>query len=319
MARPNAQISPFVLAQGEATAGGGGGGGASVTPRGALVGLAADITTANYSGGVFVPFDLEDYDTDAVHDNSTNNSRLTVPAGVTHVRISFSVSIGLHAADQYVRAFLNKNGVSTIIGLNRSAQEIGSTFAWFNDHSAVMEVVEGDYFEIKVQTEADTSITVEKNGTWFAMEIVAPINRAAHQGAVVNLAADLTAQNLSAGVNLAFDQEEYDDNDFHDLVTNKSRLTVPTGVTRVRISGNVSLSLVSANAQEVLEILKNGAVMDPGIEARLEMAATSPSLLVFTYTVIVVAGDYFELNILCTDTSVTVRAESTWFAIDVVE
>lgn len=173
MTRPYPQLSPFAIARGEASAGGGGGGD-PVEFRGAMAIFAADLLTQNLSGGVHLAFNAEEYDTDNIHDNSSNNTRLTVPAGVTHVRISCGVSLKLHAANQYIRLFLNKGGASTESGMQRIALSTAATFAWANCHSAVLEVVAGDFFEIKVQTQADTSVTIEKAGTWFAMEIVEP-------------------------------------------------------------------------------------------------------------------------------------------------
>src|SRR5687767_11840600 len=47
---------------------------------GALVKKSIDQTTADYSTSTAVAFDEEEYDIGGYHDNSTNNTRLTVPA-----------------------------------------------------------------------------------------------------------------------------------------------------------------------------------------------------------------------------------------------
>src|SRR2546422_699850 len=52
-----------------------------LTPRGALVKLAANLTAQNFSAGPFIGWTAEVYDTDSIHDNTTNNSRLSVPSG----------------------------------------------------------------------------------------------------------------------------------------------------------------------------------------------------------------------------------------------
>lgn len=140
--------------------------------RGALVALASNITAVDYTAGVAIPFDAETYDTDTIHDNVTLNTRLTVPDNVTKVRISFAASLANHTLDTFVRAFLLKNGSPAIPGDLRLATQIGAVFSWLSSTSAVLEVTSGDYFEVKLQTESDISITLEIDGTWFAMEII---------------------------------------------------------------------------------------------------------------------------------------------------
>jgi hypothetical protein len=52
--------------------------------RGALAKKTSDQTITTDG---FVTFDAEEYDTDSIHDNSTNNTRFTVPTGVTRVKL----------------------------------------------------------------------------------------------------------------------------------------------------------------------------------------------------------------------------------------
>src|SRR4249919_1380923 len=54
---------------------------------GAMVKKSADQTGANYSAGANIAWDAEVYDTSTIHDNATNNSRLTTPAGATYVQV----------------------------------------------------------------------------------------------------------------------------------------------------------------------------------------------------------------------------------------
>jgi len=62
----------------------GGAAAAYITAHGARVKRSADVSVGNNTYTV-IPFTAEDFDTDTIHDNSTNNSRLTIPtiSGVT--------------------------------------------------------------------------------------------------------------------------------------------------------------------------------------------------------------------------------------------
>lgn len=141
---------------------------------GALVKKAADETAANYSAGVYVPWTAEEYDTHNIHDNSTNNSRLTVPSGVTRVRLAFNITVTSTTvtASDFFRAQVHKNG-AFVIGCNYTIVEISGTPAiGISGTTGVMTVASGDYFQLWFDTESDTSITLDSTNCWFSMEIV---------------------------------------------------------------------------------------------------------------------------------------------------
>jgi hypothetical protein len=143
--------------------------------RGALVRKAADQTTLNATGaGVALTWDSETggYDTDTIHDNSTEPTRLTVPTGVTRVRLSAQVYWLLTTADTFKLLQLEKNGSFAYVGSASSGTEIGASSGSGQIHSPVLTVTAGDYFEIRLFEESDTSITIESDNSWFAMEII---------------------------------------------------------------------------------------------------------------------------------------------------
>lgn len=139
--------------------------------RGALVKKSTDQTTANYSTLTTVTWNAEEYDTDSIHDNSTNNSRLTVPSGVTKVKLYCTMSLAATTANDWISLRINKNG-SPAVGLPFIRNESGATTGGIEASSAVIDVTSGDYFEAQMQVESDTSITVSANRSCFAMEIV---------------------------------------------------------------------------------------------------------------------------------------------------
>lgn len=146
----------------------------SASFRGALAKKAADETTANYTTVAAVPWTAEEYDTDTIHDNSTNNTRLTVPSGVTKIRLVGGVFLGAYNASQWMNIYPTKNGGNLFVGLalqtsyNDALTGPGAAFS-----TPVIAVTAGDYFECMLQVKSDTSITVNSSTSYFAMEIVA--------------------------------------------------------------------------------------------------------------------------------------------------
>lgn len=140
---------------------------------GALVKKAADQAAANYSAGAMVPWTAEEYDTDAYHDNVTNNSRLTVPATGKYIaRGCIAISGTTLAASDYIRAAVAKNGTIGGIGLGQTITEISATVTTttFSVGGAAVDCVAGDYFELWFDTESDSSLTIESDLSWFAIE-----------------------------------------------------------------------------------------------------------------------------------------------------
>lgn len=142
--------------------------------RGALVKKAADQTAANYTAGVAIAWDAEEYDTDTIHDNSTNNTRLTVPSGVTKVRLWANIALAAVTASAAngANAYIAKNGSIDFIGGARADSASISTERFINLSSAVVTVTSGDYFEVVLVQITDTSITVLSSRSAFAMEII---------------------------------------------------------------------------------------------------------------------------------------------------
>lgn len=139
--------------------------------RGALVYKAVDQTAANYSTAVAIAWDSEDYDTDAIHDAGAN-TRLTVPAGVTKVRISGNVNLGALTASNWSDISIKKDGSGTFVGKPNLTWLTNATFSSGGFSSPVLAVTAGNYFEIFLGIQTDNSITVAAVGSWFAMEIV---------------------------------------------------------------------------------------------------------------------------------------------------
>lgn len=173
--------------------------GAQVNPtfRGCLA-YDKSATTLATTQNVFrtVPFDSEKYDTDGIHSTSTNTTRLTVPSGVTKIKLSGATYWSVLSAKDYTTWLMpSKNGYlntiadffgKTMMIQDKSDTAFGDTF----DHAQafqtpMIEVVATDYFELTVghstrEGSADNQsirlINVASGAgypwTWFAMEII---------------------------------------------------------------------------------------------------------------------------------------------------
>lgn len=149
--------------------------GLASTVRGALVKKAADQTAADYSSGAVVTWDNEGtgcYDTDGVHDTSSNQSRLGTPSWARWAKVGYCI-VGSNvtgATDCFSQVLLN-------------GSDLGPGNAWLTtdlDSSTLPRVTAWtawvplttpgtDYFEIKWQTSGDNSSTVHA-ASWAAIE-----------------------------------------------------------------------------------------------------------------------------------------------------
>jgi len=131
------------------------------TNRGCLAYQSSNISIADPA-----TFDTNDYDTDSIHSTSVNTERVTVPDGVTKVRVGFAIDM----VGGTPNLILYKNGLSTDYPGKVSALPSGTNAtepAW----TPIISVVAGDYFTVNVSTTA--GITQIGGGTsWLSMEII---------------------------------------------------------------------------------------------------------------------------------------------------
>jgi len=153
--------------------------------RGALVYATVDQPT-NAVGGTWtrIAFAAEDYDTDLIHSNVTDNDRLTVPAGVSMVRLVSSLKFEYinGAAREVIIGKNTPNGLNAVpveaVGLPSSGSDGSSTTGFSNSYSMVsakLNVVPGDYFTIHARQGSSSNLNVigtNPSDTWFSMEII---------------------------------------------------------------------------------------------------------------------------------------------------
>lgn len=127
----------------------------------------ADLTGQDHATApAAIAFNDENYDTDTWHDNSTNPSRLTVPAGVTTIDIAAHIKVTNITADEWVLIQLYKNGTA-IDALSQRVQT-GGTERNVSLTALGVECVATDYFEVYLEVETDTSVDVDADSTFIA-------------------------------------------------------------------------------------------------------------------------------------------------------
>ena len=140
-----------------------------------------------------------------------------------------------------------------------------------------------------------------------------------YRGALVHLSANQSIPTLT-DTNLAFDVEDEDTSSIHDNVTNNTRLTVPTGVTRVRLIANVEWAASTSGTYRSVAIIKNGVRIYglPLVRSALISGVTIRQNLT-SYPISCTAGDYFELQVYQNAGTLDVTSAYTWFGMEVIE
>ena len=106
--------------------------------------------------------DADEFDTDSMHDTSTNPSRITVPTGMTGVwRITATTSWAAHSNATPRTAELKKNGSAVSRYLAGDRRTSFASTAGFGGFDAVLSLTAGDYIELVVSQDAGASVNVQ--------------------------------------------------------------------------------------------------------------------------------------------------------------
>lgn len=115
------------------------------------------------STGTQVTFDTEEFDTDALHDNTTNNTRITIPSGMGGKwLIGYAVEWAQPAAAARRLSEIRKNGT-----LYYARFEVTVTGDLAAAQMSFFNAVAGDYFELAIFHTNATAINVGPDRTEF--------------------------------------------------------------------------------------------------------------------------------------------------------
>ncbi len=149
-----------------------------VTPpfRGCIAYNSVNISIPN-NLTTLMTFDSEIYDTDTIHSTTTNTDRLTVPTGVSYVKITGQAHFQANATGGR-NAYITKNGVPASISGAQQTTSSATTNSIFPIISPILAVVPGDYFSLNVVQDSGGVLDFINgaNGagaySWFAMEVI---------------------------------------------------------------------------------------------------------------------------------------------------
>lgn len=237
------------------------------------------ITSSFNVGTAFtvVDWNNEIYDTDSWHDNSTNPSRLTVPSGVSYVRVSGSIETANTTGELGVQVLKGGSALTLDMQYDQSG---ASNF--INFMSQPLAVSSSEYFQVQVRTTAATNVAISNN-SWFAIEEVPYTPRMAVASRSSTVA--ITSGSFNA---VAMNREDTDTDAF--FTAGNSFFTVPSGISRVRTGFFVQKS---ATGDFGFQIRKNGSVFS-GMAACANANASKDYLHGVSSILEVSAGDTFD-------------------------
>lgn len=149
------------------------GGGTPVPFKGALVSNSTTQSIPNNTNTVLT-WDTEVYDTDGFHSTSSNTSRLTIPAGVTRVRLTSMTVFDVNATGFRQAVFL-KNGSPAFPGRGgTSSPGITGSGVYVLMVSPILEVTAGDYLEVRAYQNSGGALNVLGTDVshCFAIEVI---------------------------------------------------------------------------------------------------------------------------------------------------
>jgi len=136
--------------------------------RGAMVTNSADLTVT-YNTVVVLSFDTEAYDTDSIHSTATLTTRLSVPTGVTKVRL-YGHAAWAFESDGGRELMIRRNGLASLYG---SMIQVTDIQQYHSVSSPVFSVTGGvDYFELLAYHKASSATSVLTLAPTFSMEII---------------------------------------------------------------------------------------------------------------------------------------------------
>lgn len=98
-----------------------------------------------------IPLTAENWDTDSFHDNTTNNTRFTIPSGKAGKYLLF-MTVRFEGTANYAFFYINKNGTTPLTGIQAGVHQQRNLAAnnWMFHGAFVCDAAVGDYFTFEV-------------------------------------------------------------------------------------------------------------------------------------------------------------------------
>jgi hypothetical protein len=137
-----------------------------------------DVTDGNCATPTAINFDTEAFDDDTMHDNVTNNTRLTTPTGATRVRVTANINHEAATNAFRFRWNIRQDGSAEVAKSNtiNTAASVDVRPSFVLDSGPITVTGGTTYFELMPET--DGCALVNGDGdlvlstSWFAMEVL---------------------------------------------------------------------------------------------------------------------------------------------------
>lgn len=139
--------------------------------KGVLLGTTTNTTIPNNTF-YFLPWDKVIYDTSGFYSGG-QPTRITVPAGISKVKVSSNVCFNINTNGSR-QAQIQKNNADAPGSGSSNIVVGGTAYYVLNMTSAVLSVVPGDYFEVRVQQSSGGPLETRNfvAAMWFSLEVV---------------------------------------------------------------------------------------------------------------------------------------------------
>jgi len=261
------------------------------------------LTTMNWNAEV--------YDIGGWHDNATNNDRLTVPSGVSLVRLSAGIDCGQAQAGAILEIYRDDVAFFADGGARQRGRSQQTGYQYYCVATGPVQVTAGQYFTTLVS--AITGATVQQDAaTWFAVEALDPDTRYVRLGRTTSLSTAVGTQTTTAWQTKL---EEVGDLSWADLGVNAERVVIPAGVSWVIATHFQDWTSSISTAEQVVASLRlNGTrIAERDVEGNTD---TNTRNGVVSGLLAVVEGDYIDAPYFTTN-SETLNTGS-WLAVEEV-
>lgn len=145
---------------------------------------------------------------------------------------------------------------------------------------------------------------------------VAGIVAGGYRGAVVyNVGNQIMPDGVETPV--SFNTEEIDTDAIHSTSVNPSRFTVPTGVTKIRVSAQIRVSGFIPSGGYI-QLWKNGGAIS-GLSPQKGVVDGETYIIFIPPTIVCVAGDYFQIILFTVSGQIiTVSQSNTWAELQIL-
>ncbi|WNL50659.1 hypothetical protein RPALISO_70 [Ruegeria phage RpAliso] len=295
------------------------GGGGTVTPTKKTLLSTSTNQTIPASTLTQMTFDAVEEDSGDFYSAGSPN-QFTIPAGVTAVLVTASWRVDANVNDLAVETVFRKNGATETYDRRDVSGWGGATI------SQILSVEEGDVITFHLFGTA--GFTNRAAGTRFSILDLTSVSGAGGGGDTIAYDAKVgraywpDTSPPSSGVwnSIPFGTVAVDDLSFFDVLANPARMTIPAGVSRIRINVSLWETSTASSGSSQFRLFKNGSIMgvsDGGFNIEPDRSGGYNNSGMFGESAVldVVEGDYFEIKQFASNTS---QNSEGWAEIEVV-